>query len=297
MRGIIRNTVLMLFALLFSACLQKNQEEGKENEDVRMLVGKWQERKVIIPNDLVFTQYAADTVDYQYLQNPYKVFVYVDSIGCLSCKLQLPRWKQIINELDSITSHNISFLFIFDTRRLESVKDVLVDKSFDYPIYIDIEGRLNKLNKFSPDSRFQTFLLGEDNKVEVIGNPVRNLSVLDLYTKFLRGEAAKVSNEERTIVNISQQDADLGILSKGEIKTINFTITNVGRVPLVIKGVTTSCDCTSAKIDCKKVATQASVKLIVQYKADTEGEFLRTVSLFCNVDRSPIEFMLTGKVE
>lgn len=296
MRAISKNAgLVMLFVLLFSACIQKNQEE--KNEDVRMLVGKWQGHKVNIPDDLIFTRYTMDTVDYRYMQAPYKVFVYVDSIGCLSCKLQLPKWKQIINELDSITSHTISYVFIFDTQRLESVKDVLMDKSFDYPICIDVEGRLNKLNKFSQDSRFQTFLLDEDNRIEVIGNPVRNLHVLDLYTKFLTGENTKTSDEEQTIVNIPQQEADLGTLSKGEVKTVSFTITNVGKVPLIVKGITTSCDCTSAETDRKKVETQASLKLIVQYKADAEGDFLRTVSLFCNIDEAPLEFVLTGKVE
>lgn len=285
-------SLLLLFVLLFSGCVQKSQE----NDDVRIQVSQWQGRKLDIPNDLVFTTYATDTVDYQYDETPYKVLIYADSTGCLECKLQLPKWKQIITELDSISSHNISYLFIFDTRKIEMVKDVLIDKDFDFPVCIDMKGRMAKLNKFSSDSRFQTFLLGDGNKIEVIGNPVRSLPVLDLYTKFLKREKVGISDEEKTKVNIPQQEIDLGTLSKGEVKTVCFTVTNVGNVPLIIKGVTTSCDCTSARMDRKRIPMQSSGKLIVQYSADTEGEFLRTVSLFGNVEGESIEFVLTGDV-
>ena len=29
----------------------------------------------------------------------YKILVYIDSIGCSSCKLQLNKWKEFINEI------------------------------------------------------------------------------------------------------------------------------------------------------------------------------------------------------
>ena len=31
----------------------------------------------------------------------YKVVTYIDSVGCTSCKLQLPRWKLFMQEVDS----------------------------------------------------------------------------------------------------------------------------------------------------------------------------------------------------
>lgn len=245
---------------------------------------------------MIFTRYATDTVDYSYANALYKVFVYVDSIGCLSCKLQLPKWKQIITELDSITNHHISYLFIFDTKKIEVVKDVLEDKYFDYPVCIDVDSRLNNLNKFSSDTRFQTFLLGRDNKIEVIGNPVRNFSVQNLYVKALQGDTSETLRTKHTVVSIPEREMDLGTISLGDVKTISFSIMNVGDAPLMIEGITTSCDCTSAEMDCYEVPVNERAKLMIHYKADIKGDFLRTVSLCSNTEEAEIEFVLTEKV-
>lgn len=295
MRRISKGIILfMLFILFFSACQFMNKNEG--NEDIQALVNEWQGKRVIIPQDLVFTQYATDTIDHMSTNNSYKVFIYVDSIGCLSCKLQLPKWKQIITEFDSITNHNISYLFVFDTRRIEAVKEVLEDKGFDYPVCIDVDSRLNNLNKFSSDTRFQTFLLGRDNKIEVIGNPVRNFSVQNLYVKALQGDTSETLRTKHTVVSIPEREMDLGTISLGDVKTISFSIMNVGDAPLMIEGITTSCDCTSAEMDCYEVPVNESAKLMIHYKADIKGDFLRTVSLCSNTEEAEIEFVLTGKV-
>lgn len=295
MKQIIKSAIsLMLLALFLSACLNRSKNEG--NEDIRILVNEWQGRKVVIPQDIVFTRYATDTIEYLDTNASYKVFVYVDSIGCLSCKLQLPKWKQVITELDSILNCNISYFFIFDTKKVQDVKELLEDKEFDYPVCIDVNSRLNELNKFLPDTRFHTFLLDMDNSIKVIGNPVRNLSILDLYKKALKGGNSEILKEKPTILYVPVLEKDLGVVSLGDVKVVSFSIKNVGDVPLIIKGVTTSCDCTSAIIDSHKVPVNESLKLSVNYKADTKGDFLRTVLLFCNTEDAPIEFVLTGKV-
>ncbi len=39
--------------------------------------------------------------------------MYVDSIGCISCKLKLAKWKQFIVDVDSLSEKNTSFSFYF----------------------------------------------------------------------------------------------------------------------------------------------------------------------------------------
>ena len=64
--------------------------------DIPSILREWQGKKIKIPKDLIFTKYAVDTIDYTYLNRPFKTFVYVDSLDCLSCKLQLSKWKKMI---------------------------------------------------------------------------------------------------------------------------------------------------------------------------------------------------------
>lgn len=43
------------------------------------------------PSKMRFTKFASDTVDYQIPVSNYKIVVYVDSLDCTSCKLQLAK--------------------------------------------------------------------------------------------------------------------------------------------------------------------------------------------------------------
>jgi hypothetical protein len=44
------------------------------------------------------------------LEGDYKVLLYVDSVGCTSCKLRLWDWKALIAEADSAFAGKLSFL-------------------------------------------------------------------------------------------------------------------------------------------------------------------------------------------
>ena len=66
------------------------------------------------------------------------------------------------------------FLFFFFPKRGTEIYQSLLADRFKYPVCIDEEDSLNKLNSFPSDMAFQTFLLDKDNKVKAIGNPVHN---------------------------------------------------------------------------------------------------------------------------
>ena len=46
---------------------------------------------------------------------------------------------------------------------------------------VDINNEINKKNKFPEKDMFHTFLLDTENKVRIIGNPIHNSAVRDLY--------------------------------------------------------------------------------------------------------------------
>lgn len=47
----------------------------------------------------------------------YKILTYVDSVGCIGCKLQLTEWKKYIMEMDSLFDNSIQFLFFFSPEK------------------------------------------------------------------------------------------------------------------------------------------------------------------------------------
>lgn len=79
----------------------------------------------------------------------------------------------------SVRRISLSYFFQFDDQW--EIHSLLIRENFDKPICLDRSDSLNQLNHFPKDIRFQVFLLDKNNKVVVIGNPVHNPNVKELY--------------------------------------------------------------------------------------------------------------------
>ena len=152
--------IILLLTIFLSAC------QDKQKEIITLLVKEWQGKQILFPENMVFTRFASDTTNFVIPTSDYKVLVFVDSIGCTSCKLQLSRWKEFIRYTDSISQKNIPFLFFFQFDDQWEIHSLLIRENFDKPICLDRSDSLNQLNHFPKDIRFQVFLL--DKKPAII---------------------------------------------------------------------------------------------------------------------------------
>jgi hypothetical protein len=208
------------------------QTDGQE-ENIAQLVTEWQGKEIVFPENIVFIRYLTDTTNYRIPDSDYKILVYVDSVGCTSCKLQLAKWKELIAYTDSITGSNVPFLFFFHAKDYREVRYLLKSESFDLPVCIDTEDGLNRLNRFPSDMIFQTFLLDKDNKVAVIGNPIHNIAVKELYLKRIGRQSDLPDGQIKTEATADVTDIDMGSFKPSETKQAVFTIRNTGSKPLV----------------------------------------------------------------
>ena len=113
-------------------------------------------------------------------------------------------------------------------------------REFDKPICLDRSDSLNQLNHFPKDIRFQVFLLDKNNKVVVIGNPVHNPNVKELYLEEI-GRKQPVAPIQTT-VKVEKESLLLETIPLGKSKDTLFTLVNTGDQPLVIIDVTTLVD-------------------------------------------------------
>ena len=171
------NPIILVLLPIFFSC--QNEQKEKEKQ-IAELVNEWQGKEIKFPDNLIFTRYLTDTTDFQIPQSEYKVLVYVDSIGCTSCKLQLHKWKAFIEYTNSVAQRKVTFLFFLHPKDTKEIRYLLKRDGFDHPVCIDFDDRLNKLNKFPADITFQTFLLNKNNKIVALGNPIHNTVVKDL---------------------------------------------------------------------------------------------------------------------
>lgn len=277
--------------------------KDKKKEEILRTVSLWQEKEIIFPDaphTLTFTRYATDTVDYPFRQAPYKVLVYVDSAGCTGCKLQLIKWKQFIRKVDSLGGGAVPFLFVIHPKNLAEIRELLQRDRFDRPVCIDTADRLNRANRFPSVFRFQTFLLDKDNRVVLIGNPVHNPAIADLYLDRLGGRKATAPDTEAipsTTLETDRKEYDLGRIPLGTSHTQTVGVRNTGPATFHLKGITTSCECTEARADWNRLAPGETKNMEVIFKAEQKGDFLRTLTLYGNLPEKVLTVSLTGCVE
>lgn len=259
---------------------------------------EWQGKEIHYPADITFVGINGESVLGDVFNQKYKVFSYIDSIGCVSCKLKLSEWKKFISMIDSLYPNTVCFQFVFQPYKYRELQLMLKREKFSVPVCIDKNGKFEELNKFPLNIDFQTFLLDKENKVLAIGNPVHNPKVKELYMKIIQGKGAvKEENTILTKIQVKKHTISLGRFNWQEEQKAQFMIYNVGNRPLVINDVTTSCGCTSVDYSKQPVSPGDSVSLQVAYKADHPEHFDKTITVYCNTNPSLIRLRIIGDAE
>ena len=279
---------ISFFVFLFS-CDQKKVS-------ITQLVNNWENKHIIFPLQATFINDKSDTIKhYLSINRKYKILTYVDSIGCTSCKLKLDKWKLFINNIDSLTNNNTSFLFFFNSKDKKQICYLLKKERFKIPVCIDKQDSLNKLNHFPSEMMFQTFLLDKDNKVIAIGNPIHNPKVKELYLKIITGkEQSGDKNRATTNVETERTLVDMGRLDWKKPHDTVFTIKNTGNNLLVVDDIDTTCGCTSANYSRKPVGKGEDLDITVTIKPKNKGYFEETITVYCNAENTPIQLKIKG---
>ena len=281
--------ILILFSFLFFfSC------SNVKKKQVEILVNEWNNKEICFPAHPVFTRQLTDTVLYRIPKSDYKVVVFVDSVGCVSCKLQLSRWKEFMHEVDSLSDGAVPFVFFFQSKDLRELRYILKCDGFSHPVCIDTDDEFNRLNHFPGEMMFQTFLVDSENRVKVIGNPIHNLSVKELYLKELTG--MKSNPLPVTTVHSDSVEYHYGTVGENQTESRKVVLHNTGKEVFRIKGVTTSCDCMTVEYGWDEIQPGESAVLTVKYKAEEPGDFWRTITIYGNIPNQSITLDFWGTV-
>lgn len=277
---------MLLTFLFIITCKQ----EKKEINDSRY--SKWLKKEIIFPEDLFFTHLLEDTSILNISKSNMKVLTYADTTGCMGCKLQLNKWKEFITMVDSISKDTITFLFFLFPSDMEELKYLIKSENFEYPICIDINDQLNRLNRFSSDI---SFLLDENNQVIATGNPILDLNIRDLYLEKISGKK-NPQKSRKTLIEIEQTDINIGTLNKLETKEIFIKLKNIGNEPFVIISVNSSCGCITASFDKQPVKSGNITEVKLKVTPTEIGFMKKTIKIHGNIDK-PAVINIQGQVK
>lgn len=283
----------IVITILLVSCKESEQDK------VARLVSEWSGKIIQFPDSICLRSYRNDTVITKYAREnfTYTILNYVDTMGCVSCRLQLPRWKEMMNELDSIYPNKVNCLMVFNPQGKNSLIRQIKNNQFDYFVFIDEKDTLNKMNNFLSEENFTTFLLDKDNRIIAIGNPVLSPRVRELFFNIISEKNPLRTKQLFTTVSLSRNRVNLGNFSWKLRKNVEIQITNIGELPLVISDVVTSCGCTKVEYVKTPVPPGKSTILNIVYQAEHPEYFDKTVTVYCNIENSYLQVKVRGNAE
>ena len=258
---------------------------------------EWNNKEILFPDTFYFSKTLYDTINYD-INTPFKVFYYVDSTGCSSCKLKINGWYELQYLFDDLFHGNCKSVIVFEPKNAIQILEISTQihvSGTDNCYILDTCGLFNKLNNFPDDERFHCFLLDENNKVILIGNPVLNSKIKDLYLKTISERLGIDCNSLSS--HDSSLEFDFGTFTLSEDKSVKFVVSNHTKSVMPIDTISTSCKCTTASIDKYVIHPSGSAVLTVNYTPDEVGEFYREVYVHIKGEETPLIYTIRGKVE
>ena len=115
-----------------------------------------------------------------------RIVIWYDSTECSICRINdLHKYKSFEQYCQNL-AFGPDVIFLFSPTR-ETVSQLCEEapsntKLHDYPIYIDTANMFAKLNPCIPENKLMhSFLLDATSLVSLVGNPIQNQAMFDLY--------------------------------------------------------------------------------------------------------------------
>ncbi|WP_037315965.1 hypothetical protein [Salegentibacter sp. Hel_I_6] len=166
-----------LFILFLSGFLTFcNSKERPATE----MVNNWKAKRLELPLDsIIFNAQGVLTKPHE---KDLKILSLING-GCGSCIEDLAKWKTFMGNIDT---SKVGFIFLVYSEDGTVSKQEFKNKdslyiNLKYPYYDDLSYTLFLKNNFPSKKLFQTFLINQENEVQVIGNPLMSSEISNLY--------------------------------------------------------------------------------------------------------------------
>lgn len=127
---------------------------------------------------------------------------------------------------------------------------------------------------------------------------MKKLIILSILAVFSAEVFAQTLTASTTfaVAKWDQTTINVGNITLDQPTTVNFTVTNVGSVPLQIMGVQRSGNCTVPEWTSKPIQPGATGVIKVIYDAKVSGYFNKMIKVTYNTEEGAAELIITGEV-
>jgi len=264
--------IITLFLLL--SCSNKTEQEERYAE----IVSQWQGREIKLP--AVMTDFlTGDTINLD--DADFTILTYVDSAGCTGCKMKLPIWDGIIQNLESNTEATVNVVMVINPKQSIDISSLFRQDLKRHPIaYVDSSGYIGHNNKFPTDMMFQSVLLDRERRVLTIGNPAYNSGIHALYAAIVSG-GKTLSLKTDALVNVNPHILNIEKLTSGDSLVRDVTLSNVGTDTVFIDKIIESCECVTVSVPLKFIPPHADLNFSVKVKGDSStAQYDRSINIY-----------------
>ena len=152
---------IMIACILF--CLGCNKSTSMD-EEVKSLFGK----EMLLPMDFNMREAM--------------IIHYVDSIGCIPCKIRPERWVAFHEKMNKRGFVNCDIVFVVHPYAYNDLLKLVKARGLSFVTIIqDKEKKFLKTNELKNSTLINTFLVDHENRILVVGSPFHNDKKERLY--------------------------------------------------------------------------------------------------------------------
>lgn len=277
--------LLILIVLLLCGC---DESKNIHRQIYKDFVGK----EILIPSEIQL-QILAMPVKLE-KDRDFTIVSYVDSDGCVPCRMHLGKWRNFINEVKAIVDIDVNFLMILESDDNFENQQNLKAYKFIHPIAFDKRGIFRKLNSLPKENIYHTFLLDSDNKILAIGNPSTNPKIKELYLNILKNETEGFENDYSPA---SLHSYCVGAVLRDDTVKATYKVANSSGMEMTVSDIASSCDCVDVIITKDTVLPNEEVEVEMRWKVDSDGEAFRQYSdVYFNEQQNPVRLVMYGYI-
>lgn len=165
-----------------------------ESQQLKQSLVNLQSAPITVNTNKMIVYFDGDTIiNPTFQSDAMKMVFYVDSALCNSCNMKrLHEWHPIIDKAKECND-NVDFFFIFSPSKkdIRSTKMTVKNSILENTIYLDTLGLFRQANPHIPSNpNLHTFLLDKDNNVVLVGNPLTNPKIKEMFFKLIHSNSA-----------------------------------------------------------------------------------------------------------
>lgn len=273
--------IIFLLSIFLLSC---SKQDGNRNPHLNAYSFG---QKIELPKSLSI-QILTKQIDYDFSNPDFTILVQIDSTDCSPCEMKLKRWTTLINKCKQFDDLNLNFIMLIN----EDIKEEAL-KIINHDLFLHPVSFINDSAMYRFDNGYNVYLLDSENRIILIGNPLTNPKIEELYFETFNEYGSSRTN----LAQIDIPFRNFGIVKPGESVSKTFLITNVSKQNLKIQAIIPSCDCINTAIDKKEIPHNKSATLSLTFTQDsTTGYKNRYVDIFYEGIEQPDRIGIYGYV-